>query len=438
MSDLIWALMRRGLAVPDLALPPLLLLSLLLLPAWPLHARPLSAAVVRRQQHNVWFSGGCYVSGLVVNESTGDVFWSDAAANHVVQQRRNGDIVNVYSPSPPAAPFYSPASLALHNNQLYVADVTSNRVAVVDLASCSMSFLPQPPSLASCTALAVDPFTGDVYVLDGWGLRLSTWSVAASAWTADCDMASQWNWESRTPLYISSISLQPRLGLGVAVWVSEALLGLLIQQTFGYVDSTFQADTAVAAIQFVGNNSIFLLSLSQSPSPLTPAPAPLPTGMGDRQPAQVKQVNLDVWNQSVRPVGPGLGSSLLYGAALYVDSDGSMYAPDKRKDGNGSRIVKVLADGTEAGEWSMAGGETFTFVGLFYDSSSLSGGSCAFWLSEPSTERYPSTPSKLMGKAFGPTRAAACTSQPLLVAATSRTWREGRTKRDIVPRRPRR
>ena len=42
-----------------------------------------------RQQRNVWYNG-LQITGIAVDESTGDVFFSDAANNRVVHQTRDG------------------------------------------------------------------------------------------------------------------------------------------------------------------------------------------------------------------------------------------------------------------------------------------------------------------------------------------------------------
>ena len=42
-----------------------------------------------RVQHNVWYNG-LFISGIAVDEQSGDVFFSDAAGNRVIHQSANG------------------------------------------------------------------------------------------------------------------------------------------------------------------------------------------------------------------------------------------------------------------------------------------------------------------------------------------------------------
>ena len=115
---------------PYLTLLHLVLLALCLLCVALPH--PCAAS---RQQHNVWYSG-LFISGIAVDEASGDVYFSDAAANRVVRQSQNGTVLHVYDRA--TYDFYSPTQLAYHNGTLYVADSTNNRVGLLAEPCCTL------------------------------------------------------------------------------------------------------------------------------------------------------------------------------------------------------------------------------------------------------------------------------------------------------------
>ena len=156
----------------------LFILLLALLCALPSHV---SAA--DRQQHNVWFND-LFISGIAVDESSDDVFFSDAASNRVVRQSANGALLVEYRSS-----FFSPMQLVYHDRKLYVADSTSSRVGVVDVQRSEVSYSSPSAYLSSCSALVRNDVTGGLWVVDGWGSLAELWSPANDTWTERYDLS---------------------------------------------------------------------------------------------------------------------------------------------------------------------------------------------------------------------------------------------------------
>ena len=110
------------------------------------------------------------------------------------------------------------------------------------------------------------------------------------------------------------------------------------------------------------------------------------------QPMHVTQLDseggvLQQWNGT----GQGGGAVPHIGVALYVDSSASMYISDHGRHDDSSpygRVVKLLANGSEAGEWTMSDGVAYAFTSLAYDDTPSSGGSCALWATEAEQGLY--------------------------------------------------
>ena len=158
-------------------------------------------ATSARQQHNVWYNG-LQVMGIAVDEQTGDVFFSDAAANRVVHQTRNASVVYVYNDSG----LFSPMTLAYSGGVLYVALSSDNRLAAIDVRRQQLSYSSRSPRLSSCNALAVNTATGDIVALDGWDKQLQLWAPNSDRWTA---------WASAPSIsaeYLTTVGVPPTSG----------------------------------------------------------------------------------------------------------------------------------------------------------------------------------------------------------------------------------
>ena len=215
-SSLLFALVATASGCSSFTLLLMLLLLLCCIPS--------CLSVGSRQQHNVWFNG-LMITGIAVDESSGDVYFSDATGNRVVHQSANGTVVTVYQSS-----FFSPMQLAYDKGNLYVADSTNNRVAVIDVQSRQVSFSSSPPHLSSCSALAVNNVSGSVFTLDGWGLGCDVWSPVSQQWTQFVDLSSV-RAGYAAPIYLASATVHQFDEDDITVWLTDPT-----QAQFYYID----------------------------------------------------------------------------------------------------------------------------------------------------------------------------------------------------------
>ena len=355
---------------------PLLLLLLLLLSI--VCVLPHSASAVgSRQQHNVWYNG-LFISGIAVDEASGDVFFSDAAANRVVRQSSNGTVLVIYQPG-----FFSPMQLAYSNGVLYAADSTNNRVAVIDVASSGITFSSPSRHLKSASALAVNEGSGSVWVVDGYGLGVEVWSPGSDTWSQYVDMSAFS--ADQLPVYLSSITVQPYSDDSVSnAWLTDPVQQLLYQVCSGV--ATFPGQPATAyqwtAIQQYAGPSDLQLFLDWH----------WHDADGSDQAAEyVALIEADSGlpvNSWVRYRDANSQRLPFYGWALHVDARQAMYISDSSDatfdpvSTPFGRVIKMEPDGSVSGQWSMNDSSTYDFTSVWYDDDSTAGGSCAFWVTD--------------------------------------------------------
>ena len=333
-------------------------------------------------QHNVWYNG-LQITGIAVDEATGDIFFSDAASNRVVHQTRDEKFVAEYLIGGQGS--YSPMQLAYFDGRLYVALSVDNRVAVINVWSgageVSYSSQSFPFQLGSCSGLAVDTATASVVVLDGWGLMAQTWTPpwagGSEGWTTPFDFPLS----SPTPTYLSSLSVRPaNSSSGVSQWYMTDP-----NQSILYVDTGDEHNKGLTAFQFEparlgataqqwidddGGRGGRLFVLSQ-PAPDAPMQIAVMLANGTL---------LDEWT------APGRGSKEVpfYGSAMYVDSRGSQYISDHGVDAHSSsygRVVKLARNGSLEGSWTMTDGGSHAFSSVAYHAAAdVVGGTCTVWL----------------------------------------------------------
>ena len=285
-----------------------------------------------RQQHNVWYNG-LQITGIAVDESTGDVFFSDAAANRVVHQTRNGSLVRVYAESG----LYSPIQLEYWGGWLYVADSVNARVVAIEVSTGAVHSSMAQRYLGSCSGLAVNTLTSDVLVLDGWGLRTQVW---APAWTAGSEAWRFWNDLSAmvlSPRYLASVSLMPDPTDMVTRFTTDPTQSLL----YSYYDESRHGSLELrarqrgaTAQQWTDNYGGGLYLLSQ-PAPDAPMQVAVMLATGTL---------FDEWT------APGTGGKAVpfYGWAMHVDSEGAQYISDHGESADSSpygRVVKLARNG---------------------------------------------------------------------------------------------
>ena len=340
----------------------LLLLLLLILCSDPL-ALGVRSVSRRQQQHHVWYNG-LFISGIAVDESSGDVFFSDAAANRVVRQSANGTVLAEYRSS-----FYSPMQLALYEGKLYVADSTNNRVAVIDVESGQVSFSTSSSNLGSCDGVAVNSVSGRVYAVDGWGISLEMWASDSDQWS---------NWKDLTKCippqaFLASVSVEPSVynNGSVAVGLTVPIHSPLC---------TFDEPLAYQVHMLDAATAVHYWSVNRTAGGLWYALG----HEGVDEPMQIIAFNEtsrrveQEWNLPLGAATP------FYGWAMYVDSDRNMYVSDRGVDEHSryGRVVKVALNGTELGQWSMSDGTAYSFSSIWYDDDTTAGDSCAFWMAD--------------------------------------------------------
>jgi len=320
----------------------------------------------------VWYSG-LFISGIAVDELTGDVYFSDAAGNRVVRQSANGSVLAVYRFG-----FRSPSQLAYYDQRLYVADSTNNRAGWIDVASGSVTWSPPPELLTTCSALSLSPRASLLYVVDSTGLMLQVLDVASNTWIDGMSVPLS---NLQYPLrYAASVSTLPALYAGDP-YLADPLTSTMYRVTITrenkqpYYAFDLSSTPGVSAIQQYPNQhtnyTVYVLSQPAADEPMT---------------VTLYNRSGHIINQTQAP-GRGGGAVPFYGRALYVDSSRSMYISDHGVDESSphGRVVKLAPNGTELGEWSMSDGVAYSFTSVVYDDSGASGGSCALWMTD--TER---------------------------------------------------
>ena len=316
----------------------------------------------------MWYNG-LFISGIAVDEASGDVFFSDAAGNRVVHQARNGSVMHVYDDSG----FISPMQLAYHAGKLYVADSSRNRLAEINVASGTVLFSSTPNHLSSVSALTVNNITGSVVAVDGWGLQTETWSPGGEPWSHPVDYLNAQ--VDPLPHYLSSVALQSSEQGAVLLWLTDPT-----QVRPYFIVNDYPATTVLnastmsplaAAFYSNSGNDSGLYWLYQEG-----ADGPMRIGQ-----SRFASTNVTQWT------APGTGGAAVpfFGWAMHVDSNGSMYVSDHGVDAVSSpygRVVQLAANGSEAGSWSMSDGVAYAFSSVWYSDETTQGGSCAFWMAD--------------------------------------------------------
>ena len=338
---------------------------------------PAACQSIPHQQHNVWYNG-LFISGIAVDESTGDVFFSDAAGNRVVHQSRNGSVVHVYDK---CCSFYSPMQLEYSDGQLYVADSNNARVVVIDVQSGDVSSSAPTSRLSSCSALSINVGTGDVIVADGWGLTTEAWTPAGAevdggSWSYFTDLSIV----TPRPNYLSSISAQSYVlddGLVIAVDPTQSSFYLSYGHAGGNVTVPLSFNPLMlgvtSAVGYTGGDPMGMeyLFLSQAA-----ADEPLFLSLYHNNGTLDKN-----WT------APGRGGAAIpfYGWAMYVDSGKNMYVGSggmSKESSPYGRVVKLAPNGTELSEWSMSDGTVHSFSSVRYVAGTELGHSCAYWMAD--------------------------------------------------------
>ena len=330
----------------------------------------------RRQQHNVWYSG-LFISGIAVDEASGDVYFSDAAGNRVVRQAENGTVLHIWDAD--TYGWYSPMQLVHSDGVVWVADSTNSRVG--RLMDDTVDWLPQSTVLHSCSALALHAASQSLFVVDGWGLKLQPINLTTQQWGEAVEL---WEllFDDPPPRYISWATMLPNPDWPTGpVWlpdpIGNEMYFVLDQYVYGYNRST----PGVSAIQLfpatVGNEvnwTFYVLGQQAADRPMT-----------------VTLLDSDGYvTQQWHGTGRGGGAVPFYGWAMYVDSSASMYISDHGRHDDSSpygRVVKLLANGSEAGEWTMSDGVAYAFTSLAYYETPGSS-ECALWATESEQGLY--------------------------------------------------
>ena len=322
-------------------------------------------------QHTIW-SVPLHITGAALNATTGEVFYSDAANNRVVHASQQSDVLDVYQAESPA--FFSPMQLALLNNTLYVADSSNNRIVTIDVESGVITFpLPRPSFLGACTGVAVNPFTGDVYALDGWGLRLSVWSAADGQWGGNVDLAAATSALSPSMQYGTSMTLAPAsLSADVVVYVVDSDAGRLYCVQGGLVTlSSLSLPGVVFALAYLAPQLLYVLLVYDDPT-------------GQQSELRVSQYNLSsgALQRHWPSASAGSVTRPLRDGALAVSAQGDFAFADYGLVPNTpyGRVVLMLAEGELIDQFALFNGTGRLYSDLLYDATSASGGDCALWV----------------------------------------------------------
>ena len=178
------------------------------------------------------------------------------------------------------------------------------------------------------------------------------------------------------PRYISWASMLPDPDSPTGpIWLPDPISGTVFYVLNSNVYNDLTSISGMSAVQQVpayGNQTEYTLFILSQQA----ADQPMHVTQLYRDGSVVQQ-----WN------GTGRGGAAVpfYGWAMFVDSNASMYISDHGRHDDSSpygRVVKLLANGSEAGEWTMSDGVAYAFTGIAFDASSASGGSCALWAAE--------------------------------------------------------
>ena len=344
----------------------------------------------RQQRHSVWYNG-LMITGIAVDEATGDVFFSDAVANRVIHQSVNGTVIHVYD----KCGFFSPMQLAYHNGKLYVALSTDSRLGVIDVQKRSVSFSSSSPHLSASNALVVNEATGDVVAVDGWGMHINLWSPFKDRWSA---------WADASPLpinYLASVAMQPTLVGAITVYLVEPSVQRLFTQS---LDRSMSAP-APSLMHGMSHNDSFTAGYDEPRRVLLSAFQYYAVNESTKwmyfllqraedEPMQVALVDLteigqrDTLISNWTALGRGGAFTPFYGWGMYVDHKQNMYISDRPRQGVDSqkspygRVAKIALNGSEVGEWSMSDGIAYSFTSVVYYKYPAGGGSCAYWMAD--------------------------------------------------------
>ena len=309
-----------------------------------------------RYQHNVWYNG-LFISGLAVDESTGDVYFSDAAQNRIVHQSKNGTLLGIYrAPASDDLALFSPMQLVFVGSTLYFADSDNGRVGVVH-TNTEMAFLPKSEYLSSCSAVAVDG-GGALYVIDGWGLMQDVWS--SGSWSNEVDFSKA----TPVPLYFSSAAVVEQTATVVDPVLGSTYIG------GESVIFDFTVPGALSIDYHAPNSYYFLIQATPD--------APMQVALTDLRGAVVESWTAP--GRGGRSI-PFFGSSMYYAA-----SDDSIYLTDHGTDDSVSsygRVVKMNSSWHEVGNWTITDGAAFSFTSVWYDGSGAAQGGCSMWMTDP-------------------------------------------------------
>ena len=347
----------------------LLLLPLLLLSQCPV-TPCLSLSGDARQQHNVWYNG-LFISGIAVDEASGDVHFSDAAANRVVRQSANGTLLAEYRSS-----FYSPMQLAYYKGTLYVADSSNNRIVMIDVHNGgTTTFSRTPAKLGSCNGVAVNTMTGHVTVIDGWGLNLDVYLPDSDRWATGRSIDLSRCVPEQA--FVASVSVQPSKQDDGAMFV-----GLPPRVSYsGWAGpppntSILHMSNDATAVQIIPGNETandLWYALTQE---------------GADEPMEIYVFDDigTVLNQWITPAKPTRrwATTPFYGWAMHVDSRGNMYISDHGVDEQSryGRVVKIAPNLTELAQWSMSDGVAYSPSSIWYDQDTTASGLCTYWMTD--------------------------------------------------------
>ena len=203
--------------------------------------------------------------------------------------------------------------------KLYVADSTNKRVCVIDVQSGHVAFSSPSLRLRSCSALTVSAATGSVFVVDGFGLGVETWSPSNDTWSNYFDISPI----DPPPFgYLSSVTVQPYEGDQGQVWLADpSQLNLYVIHDHSVIQpSDYTTPTLSLAVQYYpgGPTAVEIYILSQ-----LWGDSPMPIWLIDSNGMYVNK-----WDVN----GTGGGAIPFFGWAMHVDSNKSMYVTDHGVD----------------------------------------------------------------------------------------------------------
>ena len=145
-------------------------------------------------QYNLWYFA-LHVTGIVVDEQSGEVYMSDANRNRIIRASSRGEVLGTLD-------LPSPSQLALHNGSLYVASGSDQIITVGRNAMTGgmqvVNVITALTGFTTSSCIAVSHVDGSLYVADGWGGRVT--KLASDGWPA------MWSIAVNTS-YIAAITL---------------------------------------------------------------------------------------------------------------------------------------------------------------------------------------------------------------------------------------